>query len=261
MNYSNISPKEVRQMIRNGQITSPTTGFCDGYAQGNLVILPKNIAWDFLLFCQRNPKACPLLEVSETNSFEKFAPQSNIAKDIPKYRVYEHGNLICECTDISKYFEEHSDLVSFLIGCSFSFEYELLQAGIPIRQIEQNVNVPMYNTNISCVPAGKLSGNIVVSMRPIPNKLIPLATAITASMPKVHGMPIQIGNPQSIGIKNINKPDYGDTVNIYPDETPVFWACGVTPQNVIMNSKPDFCITHAPGHMFITDIKNIVLKY
>ena len=227
------------------------------------LVLPKALAWDFLLFCQRNPKACPLLEVADAGerTFAQFGKGSDIATDIPRYRVYEHGELTGEYTDVSKFFEERNDLVSFLIGCSFSFESELLEAGIPVRQIEEGVNVPMYNTNIPCTPAGVFSGNMVVSMRPIPYRQVPAAAAITAGMPRVHGMPVQIGEPEAIGIYDLAHPDYGDAVTINPGETPVFWPCGVTPQNVVMHSKPEFCITHAPGHMFVTDVKNVELKY
>ncbi len=263
MDFAAMKPADLRRLIRKGELTGPTTGMCNGYAQGNLVVLPKALAWDFLLFCQRNPKACPLLEVADAGerTFAKFGKGSDIATDIPRYRVYEHGELTGEYTDVSKFFEERNDLVSFLIGCSFSFESELLEAGIPVRQIEEGVNVPMYNTNIPCTPAGVFSGNMVVSMRPIPYRQVPAAVAITAGMPRVHGMPVQIGEPESIGIHDLAHPDYGDAVTINPGETPVFWPCGVTPQNVVMHSKPEFCITHAPGHMFVTDVKNVELKY
>ena len=170
MDFAAMKPADLRGLIRKGELTGPTTGMCNGYAQGNLVVLPKALAWDFLLFCQRNPKACPLLEVADAGerTFAQFGKGSDIATDIPRYRVYEHGELTGEYTDVSKFFEERNDLVSFLIGCSFSFESELLEAGIPVRQIEEGVNVPMYNTNIPCTPAGVFSGNMVVSMRPIP---------------------------------------------------------------------------------------------
>lgn len=263
MDFAAMKPADLRGLIRKGELTGPTTGMCNGYAQGNLVALPKALAWDFLLFCQRNPKACPLLEVADAGerTFAQFGKGSDIATDIPRYRVYEHGELTGEYTDVSKFFEERNDLVSFLIGCSFSFESELLEAGIPVRQIEEGVNVPMYNTNIPCTPAGVFSGNMVVSMRPIPYRQVPAAAAITAGMPRVHGMPVQIGEPEAIGIHDLAHPDYGDAVTINPGETPVFWPCGVTPQNVVMHSKPEFCITHAPGHMFVTDVKNVELKY
>lgn len=258
-----MTPAEARALIREGAITCPTTGMCPGYAQGNLVVLPKELAWDFLLFCQRNPKACPLLEVSDAGSrtFAQFGAGSDIARDIPKYRIYENGVLTRETTDVSAYFDDPSrQLVSFLIGCSFSFESDLLEAGVPVRQIEEGVNVPMYNTNIPCQSAGVFSGNMVVSMRPIPHALVPAAVAITAQMPRVHGMPVHIGCPEAIGIADLAHPDYGDAVTIREGETPVFWPCGVTPQAVVMHSRPPFVITHAPGHMFITDVPNAVLK-
>ncbi len=264
--YRNREPKEVRRLIREGVIHSPTTGMCGGYAQGNLVILPEELAWDFLLFCQRNPKACPLLEVSDagSRSFPLTAEGSDIPRDIPRYRVYENGVCTGENTDVSELFEEYQrtrgKLVSFLIGCSFSFETALLEAGIPVRQIEEGVNVPMFHTNIPCTPAGIFSGNMVVSMRPIPHHQVSGAVAITASMPRVHGAPVHIGYPEALGIKDIRKPDFGDPVTIYEGEVPVFWPCGVTPQAVVMNSRPSFVITHAPGHMFITDLKNAELK-
>jgi uncharacterized protein YcsI (UPF0317 family) len=261
--YEHASPAQVRALIRSGAITGPTAGMCAGWAQGNLVVLPKALAWDFLLFCQRNPRSCPLLEVADAGSrtFARFAPGSDIARDLPRYRIYRDGVLCGETGDVSPYFDGRNDLVSFLIGCSFSFESELLEAGIPVRQIEEGVNVPMYDTNIPCRSAGMFSGNMVVSMRPIPHRLVPAAAAITAAMPRVHGMPVQIGCPEYIGIADLGRPDYGDPVTIREDETPVFWPCGVTPQAVVMRSKPDFCITHAPGHMFITDVRNVSLKY
>jgi uncharacterized protein YcsI (UPF0317 family) len=259
--YSKITPAAAREAIRRGDIDFPTTGMCDGYAQGNLVVLPRALAWDFLLFCQRNPRSCPLLEVADQGSrtFSQFAPGSDIAKDVPRYRIYEKGVLTGEYKDVSVFFDERPDLVSFLIGCSFSFEAALLEGGVPVRQIEEGVNVPMYNTDIPCSPAGVFAGNMVVSMRPIPHALVPVAVTITAAMPRVHGAPIQIGYPEAIGIKDLAHPDYGDPVTIRPGEVPVFWPCGVTPQAAIIEAKPEFAITHSPGHMFLTDVKNAVL--
>lgn len=259
--YKDYMPKEVRALIREGKITGQTSGMCDGYAQANLVILPKELAFDFLLFAFKNPKSCPLLEVTGPGDrrLVDIATDADIATDIPKYRVYENGELTGEYSDISQFFRD--DFVSFLIGCSFSFEGELLSADIPVRQIEENCNVPMYKTNIPCKSAGIFHGNMVVSMRPIPYELVTKAVLVTGAMPKVHGAPVHIGNPEAIGIKNINEPDFGDRVTIKEGEVPVFWPCGVTPQSVIMDSKPSICITHSPGHMFITDVKNVNLKY
>lgn len=261
MDLTKEKPAFIRQLIRNGEITGPTAGMCSGYAQANLVVLPKEQAYDFLLFTQRNPKPCPILEVSDVGSRElKFiAKGADIARDIPKYRIYRYGELVEECMDVSSYWRD--DLVSFLIGCSFSFEGELLEADVSVRHIEENRNVPMYNTNIQCAPAGIFSGNMVVSMRPLPYDQIVKSVLITGAIPKVHGAPIHIGDPSVIGIHDINKPDYGDMVTINPGEVPVFWPCGVTPQAVVMNSKPEFVITHSPGHMLITDVKNVNLKY
>lgn len=261
MDYSKASPYEVRKLIREGKINYQTSGMCAGYAQANLAVLPKELAYDFLLFTQRNPKPCPILEVGDVGDpfLKKIARDCNITTDIPKYRVYEKGILKGEYDDVSAFWCD--DLVAFLIGCSFSFESELMENGVSIRHIEENRNVPMYLTNIECEPAGVFSGKMVVSMRPLPPDQIVTAINTTASMPRVHGTPVHIGNPEQIGIKDINKPDFGEAVTINKGETPVFWACGVTPQSIVMNTKPDFCITHAPGHMLITDIKNSSLKF
>ncbi len=261
MDYSNTAPSEVRSLIRSGEITEQTSGMCGGYAQANLCILPKNLAYDFLLFCMRNPKPCPILEVGDTGSpaIKKMATNADVRTDFPKYRIWKNGVLEKEVCDISEYWRD--DFVYFLIGCSFSFEAELLDAGIPVRHIEEGKNVPMFNTNLKLESAGIFGGNMVVSMRPIPHDMVVKAVNVTAAMPRVHGAPIQIGSPEQIGIENILLPDYGDSVTIKDNELPVFWPCGVTPQNAVMNSKPPIAITHAPGHMFITDVKNSSLKY
>jgi uncharacterized protein YcsI (UPF0317 family) len=234
---------------------------CAGYAQANLVVLPKELAYDFLLFTQRNPKPCPILEVSDVGSrtLNTIAQGCDIATDIPRYRVYEKGVCTGEYTDVAKFWNK--DLVSFLIGCSFSFESELIEAGIEIRHNTMGCNVPMYITNIETAPAGIFNGKMTVSMRPIPYHQIVKAVQVSGAMPRVHGSPIHIGDPSVIGIHDIGKPDFGDPVEIKPGEVPVFWACGVTPQSVLMNVKPEFVITHSPGHMLITDVKNVELKY
>lgn len=260
MDYSKMSPKEVRQLIKEGKITGQTSGMCDGYAQGNLLVLPMEQAYDFLLFTQRNPKSCPVLEVGDKGSrlVKRMADMGDIATDIPKYRVWENGVMTGEYTDVSHLWRD--DFVYFLIGCSFSFEGELLAAGVPVRHIEEGKNVPMYLTDMDCDEAGIFHGKVVVSMRPMPADQALRATSITASMPRVHGAPVHIGDPAQIGIKDINKPDFGDSVTIKEGEIPVFWCCGVTPQSVVMSAKPPIAISHAPGHMFITDVKNSLLK-
>lgn len=229
---------------------------CGGYAQANLVILPQKYADDFKLFAKYNPKPCPILEVTEPGRFttKKIADGANIITDIPKYFIYESGKKTDECYYAQKYWRD--DFVCFLIGCSFSFEEALIKEGIDIRHISTGCNVPMYKTNIQCKPAGIFSGPYVVSMRPIKEEDLKKAYEITDRFPHVHGGPIHSGNSEEIGIKDINKPDYGDAVEIKEGEVPVFWACGVTPQAAIEFAKPDLVITHAPGHMFITDILN-----
>lgn len=258
--YANVSPNEVRRLIRAGEIDYQTSGMCAGYAQANLVILPKEQAFDFLLFAQRNPYSCPILEVSDVGarSLRYVASDADIANDIPKYRVWKNGVLEGEYTSVENLWRD--DLVSFLIGCSFSFEAELLEADIPVRHIEEGKNVPMFNTNIPNVPAGIFGGNLVVSMRPMSPADAIRATVVTSQMPRVHGKPVHIGDPSLVGIKDPTNPDYGDSVTIRDGEVTVFWPCGVTPQNALMAAKPEFAITHAPGHMFITDVKNNALK-
>ena len=231
-----------------------------GFAQCNLIALPKSLAYDFLLFAQRNSRACPVLEVSDAGSrrLEWLAQDLDLARDFPRYRLYENGELTGEYTDAEALWRP--DLVSFLIGCSFSFEGALLEAGLPVRHIEQGRNVPMYRTNLPCRPAGIFHGNMVVSMRPMTPAQAIRAANVTAAMPRVHGAPIHWGDPAAIGIQEIDRPDYGDAVDQKPGEIPVFWPCGVTPQNVVTQAKPPFAITHSPGHMLITDIPNSELK-
>lgn len=256
MDLANATPQEVRTLIREGKIDAPTTGMCNGYAQANMAILPKDLAFDFLLFCQRNKKPCPLIDVTEAGSPvpKLCAPNADLRYDIPRYRIYRKGELVDEVKDIAKYWQD--DLVAFLLGCSFSFEGPMLEDGLEIRHITDHHNVPMYKTNIDCVPAGVFHGPLVVSMRPMKPADAIRAVQITTRMPFVHGAPVHLGDPEAIGIKDINKPDFGEASVIKDGEIPVFWACGVTPQAVTMATKPEFMITHAPGYMFITDILN-----
>ena len=251
-----LTPKEIRNLIRRGKWDKPTAGLAMGYAQANLVILPQKYAFDFLLFCQRNAKPCPLLEVLEPGEFKtKFLSlNADIRTDIPLYNIYRKGRLENTVREIKNLWKE--DFVSFLLGCSFSFEEAMLRAKIPVRHIEENKNVSMYITHISCKPAGVFHGPMVVTMRPIPTDQVSRVVQITSRYASVHGAPIQIGEPSTIGIKDLRKPDFGDPVTIKKGEIPVFWACGVTPQAVVMKAKPDLCITHVPGHMFISDLLN-----
>ncbi len=255
----NATGADVRAACRSGQLSSPTPGMALGFVQANLVILPKDWAFDFLLFCQRNPKPCPILDVTEPGDPvpRTVAPTANLKTDLPAYRVWREGNLVEEPTDISPFWR--TDLVSFLIGCSFTFENALLAAHVPVRHIELNLNVPMYETNIPCKPAGRFSGPLVVSMRPLTPDHAIKATRICSSFARAHGAPVHLGDPLAIGIKDIAKPDFGDPVPIEKGEVPVFWACGVTPQATLMQARPPFAITHKPGHMFLTDLKDVDL--
>ncbi|WP_110114046.1 putative hydro-lyase [Bacillus sp. CGMCC 1.16541] len=247
---------ELRSLIRRNQFTASTAGYAPGHTQVNLVILPKALAYDFLLFCQRNPKSCPLIEVTDVGSPvpKRTTAHADLRFDLPKYRIYKSGKLVEEVHDIETYWQD--DFVSFLIGCSFTFEQALLDNGLSIRHIEEKRNVPMYVTNIPCEPAGAFQGNVVVSMRPFSPRDAIRAVEVTSRFPSVHGSPIHIGDPKQIGIHDLAQPDFGDVVTVKEGETPVFWACGVTPQAVAMSSKPSLMITHAPGHMFITDEKD-----
>lgn len=249
-----LAARSARAEYRNG-LVAPTSGIAAGLVQANLISVPADWAYDMLLFAQRNPKACPVLEVLDAGETEsKLAPGSDLRTDIPSYRVWRDGVLTDEIADASAAWQEHPDLVSFLIGCSFTFEAGLAEAGIPIRHQELGRNVPMYRTNIMSVPAGRFSGETVVSMRPIRADRVADAVQISGRYPAVHGAPVHIGDPALIGIHDLTAPDFGDAPEIYDGEIPVFWACGVTPQAAVMASKPPFALTHAPGQMFVTDV-------
>ncbi len=245
-----------RAAIRAGIHTGPTAGLAPGHVQGNLVILPQDWANEFLRFCQANPKPCPLLAVSEVGDpmLPTLGADIDIRTDVPRYRVYRDGELAAEPTEIAALWRD--DFVTFVIGCSFSFEEALLAAGVPVRHIQMNRNVPMYRTSLPCVPAGRFRGDLVVSMRPLAPADAIRAVQITSRFPSVHGAPVHLGAPERIGIADIDRPDYGDAVEIGDGELPVFWACGVTPQVAIRNARPPIAITHSPGTMLITDLLN-----
>jgi uncharacterized protein YcsI (UPF0317 family) len=224
-----------------------------------VVVLPQDWAFDMLLFGQRNPRPVPLLDVTDPGATSSvLAPDGDLRTDLPRYRVWRNGELASEPADVMDLWRD--DLVTFLIGCSFSFETALIEAGVPVRNIEQGRNVSMYRTNVACRPAGRLSGPLVVSMRPIPAGQVATAVQVTARMPDVHGAPVHVGAPEALGIADLRTPDFGDPVHPHDGDVPVFWACGVTPQAALMASRPPFAITHAPGHMFITDVPDAVYR-
>ncbi|WP_415919195.1 putative hydro-lyase [Tateyamaria sp. SN6-1] len=253
-NAQRLSSVQIRQRIRTGAHDTHTAGLAPGMLQCNLAILPEQHALDFLRFCQRNPKPCPVVGVSETGDpmLRTLGRDIDIRSDVPRYRVFRDGAFSEERTDIAGLWAD--DLVTVALGCSFTFENALMRAGIPVRHIEMGRNVPMFRTSIDLVPAGPFGGQMVVTMRPLRADQIDDARTISARYPQAHGGPIAVGDPAAIGITDLNRPDYGDPVEIAPDEVPVFWACGVTPQNVLRAARLPVCITHAPGHMLITDV-------
>jgi uncharacterized protein YcsI (UPF0317 family) len=246
----------VRLAARQGRWTGHTSGLASEHVQGNLVVLPADLASDFLLYCQRNPQACPLLGVSQPGDprLPELGRDLDIRSDVPLYRVWRDGQLVDQPHDVTHLWRD--DLVSFVLGCSFSFEHALLADGIPLRHVSEGRNVAMYRTQLPTVQAGPFHGPMVVSMRPMKAADAIRAVQITSRTPQVHGAPIHLGDPALIGISDLSRPDYGDAVAVLPDELPVFWACGVTPQSAIATAQPAFCITHAPGAMLVTDLLN-----
>lgn len=248
-----LTPAQARALFRTA-LRVPTAGWCAGWTQANLIAVPRTAAYDVLLFAQRNPKACPVLDVTEPGAVGGALFSGDLRTDLPGYRVYERGELVAERTDVRDLWRD--DLIAFLLGCSFTFEAALIEAGVPVRHIETGANVPMYRTSRPCRPAGDLAGPLVVSMRPVPADMVATAVRVTARYPAVHGAPVHIGDPAALGIGDLDRPDFGDPVPVRAGEVPVFWACGVTPQAAVMHSRPEFAIAHSPGHMAITDARD-----
>ncbi|MFK7753688.1 MAG: putative hydro-lyase [Sedimentitalea sp.] len=248
------SAATVRAAIRSGAYGGHTAGLAVGKLQCNLAILPERFALDFLRFCQRNPKPCPVVGISDSGdpSLPTLGRNIDIRTDVSKYCVFRDGTLHEERGDIGDTWSD--DLVTVALGCSFTFENALLRHGIPVRHIETGRNVPMFASDIDLVPAGPFAGKMVVTMRPIPEHQVAQATDISARFPQAHGAPIAVGEPGQIGIADLTRPDWGDAVEIKPGEVPVYWACGVTPQNVLLDAALPLCITHSPGHMLISDV-------
>jgi uncharacterized protein YcsI (UPF0317 family) len=253
MNASPLRGVDIRAQARSGALAGATCGLAPDYLQANLVIVPRELAFDFLCFCQRNPKPCPIVDVTEPGAWDprNVAPGADVRTDVPRYRVYRRGVLVEEPTDITHLWRQ--DLVAFLLGCSFTFEAAMQRAGLPVRHLEQGCTVPMYRTNLPCTPAGPFRGPLVVTMRPLTPAQAIEAVVITARYPQAHGAPVHFGDPEAIGIADLAHPDFGDAVTLRAGEIPVFWACGVTPQAVLMEVKPELAISHSPGCMFVTD--------
>jgi uncharacterized protein YcsI (UPF0317 family) len=252
MNHS----REVRLAIRSRRHTGHTAGLAPGHVQGNLCILPREYADEFREFCERNPKPCPLIGMSAPGDprIPALGADLDVRTDVALYRVFRDGKAVGDVPDIKALWRD--DLVSFVLGCSFSFEEALMQAGLRLRYVDEGRNVPMYRTNVDTTPAGRFRGKLVVSMRPFKPADAIRAIEITSKYPRVHGAPVHIGFPEKIGIADLGRPWVGDPTEVKADELPLFWACGVTPQSVVLDAKPSLCITHAPGHMLVTDLKN-----
>ena len=250
-----ISPQELRQLIRSRTWTTPTSGSASGYLQANLVMLPADEAFNFLLFCVRNPKPCPILDVPEPGQTEPIiAAGADLRTDLPRYKIFENGEFKTDVDDVSEVFD--ANMVSFLLGCSFSFENAMIAAGLPIRNMEEDKNVSMYITNKPCIPAGPFSAQLVVTMRPMTPGQAVRAVQVTTRFHLTHGAPIHLGDPREIGINNLDQPEFGDPVTIKTGEIPVFWACGVTSQLAATSVPLPRVITHAPGHMFVSDLRD-----
>lgn len=254
MDLTSATPQQAREQFRAG-LCRPTSGVAAGFAQANLIIVPRDLAFDVLLFAQRNPKPCPVLGVLDAGETSgPLLTGGDIRTDVPQYVVYEDGREVARLTDITEYWRD--DLVTFIVGCSFTFEDALVRGGIRIAHQDQGVNVPMYRTTRRCESAGSLGGPLVVSMRPVPASQVADAVRITSRYPAVHGAPVHVGNPEELGITDLGRPDFGDPVEIPAGNIPVFWACGVTPQAAVMESRPAFAISHAPGCMLVTDARD-----
>ncbi|MEV2275926.1 putative hydro-lyase [Nocardiopsis sp. NPDC049922] len=246
-----LTAARARALFRGGLDTA-TIGWASRHAQANLIAVPRSAAYDLLLFAQRNQQACPLLDVTDVGSpATVLAEGADLRTDLPAYLVWRDGEVVDRVTDATPYWRE--DMVGFLVGCSLTFELALMEAGVPIRHIEEGVTDPMYVTNRATRPAGALSGPLVVSMRPIPAHLVTTAVRITDRFPDVHGAPVHIGDPEALGVADLGRPDFGDPVTV-GDDVPAFWACGVTTQAAVAASRLEFAVTHVPGRMFVTDV-------
>ena len=249
-----LATDDMRAQIRAGAYCGHTAGLGGKTLQANLAILPARYALDFMRFCQRNPKPCPLVGVSDTGNpmMTTLGGDIDIRTDLPGYYVYRDGVLDAAVADIADLWTD--DMVAFALGCSFTFEHALLEAGVPVWHIANNTTVPMFRTNIATVPAGPFGGPMVVSMRAVDKRDVDRVTEISKRFPMAHGAPVHIGDPAAIGIADLNAPQWGDPAPVEAGQVPMFWACGVTPQSAVMEARLPICITHKPGHMLITDV-------
>ena len=254
--FDRRDPRAVRKAARLGWLRGPTTRMAPGYVQANIVILPRDYAEEFLLFCQRNPRPCPLIAVSDPGSphLPSLAADIDMRTDLPSYRVFHDGEMVEDRADIGDLW--HNDLVTFALGCSLSFEEALGETGLPQPYLEGDRVVPIYVSGLDCAPAGRFRSKLVVSMRQFRAADAIRAIQVTSRFPNVHGAPVHIGDGGLIGITNLAVPYHGTPPHLRDDELPLFWACGVTPQIAVAAARPPFCITHTPAHMLVTDHRN-----
>jgi len=243
----------IRTSIRNSEYLGCTSGLAPNLVQGNLVIMEESYANEFIQYCRQNPKPCPVIGVSKAGdvSIPELCDDLDIRVDVPEYCIFQNGELKGSVPHIKGYWNEN--MVSIVLGCSFSFEDALIQAGLNVRNIDMGVNVSMFETNVATQATENFSGNMVVSMRPYKQSQIEQVVETTEPFTMAHGAPVHIGNPEGIGVTELNNPQYGSPVTIKEDEIPVFWGCGVTTQKAIEQAQLPLVITHAPGKMLITD--------
>ena len=249
-------------LFRTGQYTGRTSSFSQGYVQGSLYILPEEYALDFATYCHRNPKACPLLAIGLVGDpyLPVLGQDLDVRTDVPRYRVMQDGEVIDEPTDIRNLWRD--DFVSFVVGCSFSFEHALTMSGVSLRECARGDNVVMYQTNIDTFPAGPFGGKLIVTMRPLVPAQAIQAIQVTSHFQNSHGAPVHIGVPEHIGISDLESPLFNaKPPQMRPDELPVFWACGVTALFAVKHARPSMCIMHKPGSMVIADLQNTGLAF
>ncbi|NXX76077.1 GLUCM protein, partial [Urocolius indicus] len=254
-----LLPHVLRRIVRSNRLSiSNTSGMAAGYKQANIVILHKSLADDFEKFCRANDGPLPLLYRSKPGDWgcPSLSSESDIRTDCLQYRIYEHGTCTGSLKNLKEYSEQLKDMVTFYLGCSFSFEKTMQNAGIPVRNVEQKCNVSMYKTAVPCYNVSTFCCNLVVTMRPIPESKLEAAVLATSELKEAHGAPVHIGDPSLLGIRDLSKPDYGDPVHLHPGDIPVFWACGVTGVEAVISCRAPLAFTHSPGCMFITDLKN-----
>lgn len=253
---ASASPADLRRAIRAGRHAGLTSGLAPGFAQANLAVLPAEFAGNFVRFCEANPFACPLLGISRPGDprIPGLGEDLDVRTDLPAYRVYRDGLLAGTAGDIADLWRD--DLVAVAIGCWFGVEEALQAAGIRLRHIELGIQGPLFRSSLPARPAGLFGGTQVVSMRPFAPRDVETVAAITARYPKSHGAPLHRGDPAPLGIRDLSAPDFGEPISLESGEIPLYWGCGLTALTALERARLPLFITHAPGAMLITDLRN-----